>query len=186
MNIFKLVLASVLVTNTSARFRQGWGHGGGSQGNEGGGGMSNRDRMELIHKLFDHRHDIHRDVGNIDDVGIEATTYSYDRDVGTWIQSHVYQMVSLMENGGWIRGWDDLFRHLFDHRHDHTMQVTNTTEDGKYGVEVVQMVSSDVDDDNERDCIAKLIQDHAEVVTRFLERGRREMNKNHPVSGECD
>ena len=186
MNLFKLVLASVLITNTSARFGKGWGHGGRGQGNGGGQGMSNRDRMAMIQKLFDHRLDIYHDVDNMDDLGINATTYSYDREVGTWIQSHVYQMVNLMESGGRIRDWDDLFRYLFDHRNDQTMQVTNTTEDGKYGVNVVQTVVSDVEDDSERDCIAQLIQDHAKVVTKFLERGRREMHKNHPVSVKCD
>ena len=125
------------------------GHGGGGYGYGGGwtdGRMSKGDMMDLIHSLMDNRDLITRDYNNTVD-GIESYTYSYDPQVSSWLQGHVYQMLTLMESdSGGIRMWDDLFREMFSKRHLHHMVAVNTTEkteDGRVrrGVHVVQSVS---------------------------------------------
>lgn len=162
----------------------GLSHAGPGHGH-GGDGLRKREIMDLIHKLFDHREDIQRDYRDVDG-GIEAYTYSYDEQVGSWIQEHVYQMMSLMEDGGRIRNWDDLFFEMFERRDDHEMMVANTTKitgsGHEYGVRINQTA---VVDNDEKDCVAKLIQAHARVVSKFLNRGRSEMQRNHRVPEQC-
>ncbi|KAL9186833.1 hypothetical protein ACHAXT_010553 [Thalassiosira profunda] len=167
------------------------GHGGGGWGQGGGGhGMSRREMMWLIHDLFDSRGQITRVYKNTTD-GIEAYTYSDDPEVASWIQRHVYQMTTLMNSdSGGIHLRDPLFYELFEQRDFHTINATNVTEDGEpLGVSVTQHV---VDGDDvkvaagARKCVKDLIQAHAWVVSRFIERGRREMHVNHPVPKGCE
>ncbi|KAL7540399.1 hypothetical protein ACHAXR_010080 [Thalassiosira sp. AJA248-18] len=165
----------------------GMGHGGMWRGGSGGGTGSKRDMMDVIHDLFDSvddddiTNDIKRTVNNTD-TGIESYTYSDDEDVASWIQTHVYQMTSLMDSeSGGIRLWDDLFHNMFELRDFHKLEVTNTTK----GVYAVQNVAKDVEDADEKECTKSLIQAHAELVSLFVERGRREMRNNHRAPTEC-
>ena len=192
-----LYLASGVVSPTSARFG-GWGgghggggHGGGGKGGGHGGegmgghgGMSKRDMMDLIHNMIDNRALIVRDKENTEN-GILSYTYSNDEEVGSWIQQHVSQMMSLMNSdNGSIRGWDDLFAELFDNRDKHEIiNVVNVNEDGSVGVRLEQVVSDEGSGDET--CIKALIQEHANVVSNFVSRGRDEMHDNHPVPQEC-
>eukprot|EP01083_Nonionella_stella_P026768 73708_1 len=171
---------------TSARwFGWGGGHGGGMGfGSDHGGmkGMKKSEMMEMIHNLLDHRKEIDRSYINTND-GIESSTSSDNADVASWIQIHVYQMMTLMESeGGVIRRWDELFETMFDLRGFHEMAVTNTT----YGVDVVQEVISDKEmDGSKAKCTKALIQKHAEVVSNFVDHGWDEMHRNHPVPSLC-
>ena len=190
-------LASGVLSPTSARFG-GWGgghggggHGGGGKGGGHGGegmgghgGMSKRDMMDLIHNMIDNRALIVRDKENTEN-GILSYTYSNDEEVGSWIQQHVSQMMSLMNSdNGSIRGWDDLFAELFDNRDKHEIiNVVNVNEDGSVGVRLEQVVSDEGSGDET--CIKALIQEHANVVSNFVSRGRDEMHDNHPVPQEC-
>ena len=158
---------------------------------DGGGRMGNGDYMDVIHDLIDNRRSITRKYTNTSE-GIESFTYSDNLDVGSWIQTHVDQMATLMESGsGCIRRWDDLFDELCEQRDLHEMkEILDTTEmvDGVkvYGVHVNQTVVDGDLSDEEANCAKALIQNHAEVVTKFLTRGRKEMRDNHPVPMECE
>ena len=71
-------------------------------------GGSHREMMGLIHKLFDNRDLIKRSY-NKTNIGIESYTRSDDPQVGEWIQTHVYQMETLMEsNNEGIMLMDDM------------------------------------------------------------------------------
>jgi hypothetical protein len=166
----------------SARFGKNRGGGHGGMGHGGMQGMGEGEMMEMIHNLLDHREDITRNY-NHTDTGIESYTSSDDSKVAALIQTHVYQMTTLMdsENGG-IRLWDDVFEMVFALRDFHEMTVTNTTD----GVRVVQQVADKVmADDDEAKCTKALIQKHADVVSNFVDRGREEMHVNHPAPKEC-
>ena len=194
---FVLFLVSGVVSPTFARFG-GWGgghggggHGGGGKGGGHGGGgmgghggMSKRDMMNTIHDLIDNRGLIVREKENTED-GIWSYTYSENEEVGGWIQLHVEQMMSLMNSeNGRIRGWDDLFAELFDNRDKHEIiNVENVDDDGSVGVRLKQVVSDEGAGDET--CIKALIQEHANVVSNFVSRGRDEMHDNHPVPQEC-
>eukprot|EP00579_Thalassiosira_antarctica_P001223 CAMPEP_0201871694 /NCGR_PEP_ID=MMETSP0902-20130614/4559_1 /ASSEMBLY_ACC=CAM_ASM_000551 /TAXON_ID=420261 /ORGANISM="Thalassiosira antarctica, Strain CCMP982" /LENGTH=210 /DNA_ID=CAMNT_0048397755 /DNA_START=1892 /DNA_END=2524 /DNA_ORIENTATION=+ len=169
----------------------GMGHGGVDHGDmdqegmdRGGmdhGGMGNGEMMQMIHNLLDHREDIERNYENTD-TGIESWTTSGKPNVALWIQTHVYQMTTLMdsETGG-IRLWDDLFERAFALRDNHELMVNNTAD----GVHVVQKVSDNVVDIDEAECTTELIQEHAEVVSKFVDRGMSEMHANHPAPEKC-
>lgn len=182
-----LFLASA-VSLASARWGfgiGGMGHGGGGHG--GGGDMHQGEMMDLIHDLIDNRKLITREKKNTD-AGIQSHTYSEDEQVASWIQTHVEQMMSLMESdNGRIRAWDDLFAELFDRRDMHALaNVVNTTNsDGTArGVSLEQVVTDQGIDDF--DCMKALIQSHAEVVSKFVSRGRKEMHNNHLIPDVCD
>mmetsp|Transcript_11770 Transcript_11770/g.25479 ORF Transcript_11770/g.25479 Transcript_11770/m.25479 type:complete len:260 (+) Transcript_11770:149-928(+) len=158
----------------------GMGHHGGN-GGKGGMGHDKCEMMKLIHKLL-HNHDLIAREYEDTYSGIKSHTYSNDTEVVSRIQSHVYQMTRLMgtEDDG-ICFWDNLFREAFDLRGFHNMEVTNTTD----GVRVNQSVVEDVNDDGVYACVRSVIQAHAEVVSRFVDRGMSEMHVNHPVPEEC-
>jgi len=186
----KLSLALFLTSAVSLASAR-WGHGMGGMehgvGGHGGGQGGHGEKMDLIHNLIDNRKLITRKKKNTD-AGIQSHTYSEDEQVASWIQTHVEQMMSLMESGsGRIRGWDDLFVELFDRRDMHALvNVVNTTNsDGTArGVSLEQVVTDRGIDDF--DCMKALIQSHAEVVSKFVSRGRKEMHNNHPISDVCD
>lgn len=162
----------------------GMGHGGmghGCMGHRGMRGMGNGEMMDMIHNLLDHREDIVREYVNTES-GIESWTTSGNSDVALWIQTHVYHMTTLMnsETGG-IRLCDDLFERMFTLRDNHEMIVNNTAD----GVHVVQKVADNVEDTDEAECTIELIQKHAEVVSKFVDRGMSEMHANHPAPEKC-
>ena len=185
----------LLITGVSARFGRGsgnggMGHGGGGMhggGDDGGmegmshGGTEKGDMMDIIHYLMDSHDSITRKYSKTAN-GIESYTYSSNDQVSSKIQTHVYQMMSLMNSGGHIRMWDDLFWELFEKAHMHEFSsVTNTTD----GVRVVQSVVDGVDDEEDFNCTKALIQEHAKTVSKFVDNGMDEMHKNHPVPDKC-
>jgi uncharacterized protein len=156
---------------------QGGGGGAGMGHGDGGDAGWNRENMQIIHKLLEHRGDIERTVtpATEDGLGITVTkTTSKDTEVEQWIKTHVTQMMDLVESGGRIRNWDPLFRAIFDHPKDIDSEVT--TVDG--GVEVILTGATE--------CGKSLSYAHAEVVSAFLSNGYEELHRSHQVPTTCD
>jgi hypothetical protein len=124
--------------------------------------------MQLFHFLLDHRNDIRRKVTNLEN-GVEAVTESDDPQIAAKIQEHVESMYRRLEERKPIHVRDPLFAEVFRNAEKISMKLEKTEK----GVHVTE-VSEDL-------YVAKLIQAHAEVVSRFLQNGHIEMRRNHAV-----
>jgi hypothetical protein len=147
-------------------------------GGGGGSGMSGS-AHEVIQSLFDNHDLINREVHETD-TGVEAYTYSDDFEVAGWLQEHVQQMKELMESGGRIRGWDDLFALAAEYHDLNQLSIQKEAN----GVRVVHAVNDNVDGDA-RVCITDLIHEHAGVVSNFVKKGKEEAMLNHEVPDTC-
>jgi hypothetical protein len=127
----------------------------------------------VFHFLLDHRKDIRRTVKNLD-TGVETVTESDKPDVAKKIREHVAAMHKRVKDGKGIHLRDPLFAEIF-RRYD---KITMTVEETETGVKVTE-----TSDDR---YVAKLIQAHAAVVTKFIENGHAEVRKDHPVPGVTD
>lgn len=123
---------------------------------------------EVFQYLLSNRKDIRRDVKKLDD-GVETLTESDKAEVAKKIQEHAEAMHKRVKDGKGIHLRDPLFAELFRNYDKITMTVEKT---GK-GVKVKE-TSADKR-------VAKLIQAHADVVSKFIENGHAEVMKNHTV-----
>jgi hypothetical protein len=124
--------------------------------------------MQLFHQLLDRRTEITRQVVLRTD-GIETVTESSNPEITRLLQTHVTSMLARVEDGRPIHLRDPLFAELFRHAD----RIDAKHEATARGVRVVE-TSTDA-------YVVKLLQAHAEVVSKFLANGRPEMMKNHPV-----
>ena len=124
--------------------------------------------MELFHYLLDNRDQIRRTVTELPD-GVETLTESDDPDVAAKIREHVAAMYRRIEEDRPIHRRDPLFAEIFDHADAIDMMMEKTD----FGLRVVETSSDPY--------VAELIKSHAHVVSQFLENGRMEMRKNHPL-----
>jgi hypothetical protein len=89
------------------------------------------------------------------------------------IQEHVAAMHRRVKNGQGIHLRDPLFAEIFQHYDKVSMKVEKTAK----GVKVTETSTDPY--------VAKLIQAHADVVSKFIETGHEEVRRNHalPVKG---
>ena len=164
------LLAFFVVSPVMAQRGPGRGFGRGP----GGPGHGHDERHEADHDLFHflltNHEQITRTVKNLDD-GVETLTESEDPEIAEKIQEHVKWMEWRVEKTKPIRMRDPLFAELFKH----TDKIKMQREETRKGIRVTE-TSSDPD-------VARLIQAHAEVVSKFVERGFAEAMKNHAVPG---
>jgi hypothetical protein len=126
-----------------------------------------RDR-DTFHFLLEHHKDIRRTVKKLEN-GVESLTESDKPEIARKIQEHVPAMYERLKSGKGVRYWDPLFAEAFKHGKKMKMTIENT----KTGVKVVE--TSDQPD------VVKIIQAHADVVSKFVEKGFEEAHKEHPV-----
>jgi uncharacterized protein len=133
-----------------------------------GGDASMKADMEIFHYLLDNRAHIKRTVKNLDD-GVETVTESGKAEVAKKIQEHAEAMHKRVKIGKGIRLWDPLFVEIFKHYDKVAMKVEKIDK----GVKVKETSTDPY--------VAKLIQAHADVVSKFIANGYEEAHKNHPV-----
>lgn len=188
MILLSFLLASVMDSSLFAQgpgrgFRGGRGNGGGPPPGRGfgqgqgrgagqGAGMQHDERHDADHEVFQFllsKHDqIRRTVKNLEN-GVETLTESDDPEVAGQIKEHVEWMQYRVENVNPIRMRDPLFAELFKHAD----KIQMKHEDTEKGVKVIET--------SEDPYVATLIQEHAKVVSKFVERGHAEAMKNHAV-----
>lgn len=168
-NRFLLRLAAILVVPVISWF-VATGHGFGQPPGKGKGRTDPSFAADqgVFQFLLDHRKDIRRTVKNIDN-GVETVTESDKADVVKQIQVHVEAMHKRVKGGNGIHLRDPLFAELFKNY----AEITMTVEQIEKGVKVKETSSNPK--------VAKLIQAHAAVVSKFIENGHEEMRKNHAV-----
>ena len=118
--------------------------------------------------LIDHRDSIRRTVTELPN-GIETLTESDVSDVAGKIQEHTEAMYDRVENVNPIHMRDPLFRAVFANADKIEMNVEHTD----HGVRVTET--------SEDPHVAKILQEHAKVVSLFIENGYAELRKNHAV-----
>jgi hypothetical protein len=117
------------------------------------------DEHEVIMALFDHRHEIQRTPVEIEN-GYNITTVSDNTRVAQLIQEHVHSMTQLKQNGRRVRQCDRLFRALFDHMDETSMEV-----------EYLEDVGVHVTHSGKTPCGEVLVGDHTRTVSRFVDTG---------------
>jgi len=149
---------------------QGFGRGPGA-GRGMGPDAAMRVDQDVFHYLLERHELIRREVKNLDN-GVETLTESDDEAVTAKIQEHVAAMHERVKTGRGLRFWDELFVAVFKNHDKIEMDVENTNR----GVKVIE-TSKDA-------FTVKLIQAHAAVVSKFVERGFDEAHENHAVPTE--
>ena len=123
---------------------------------------------DAFHFLLEHRKDVKRIVKNLEH-GVETLTESNDAEVAKKIREHVAAMHKRVKDGKGIHYRDPLFAEIFKHYDKITMKVEKTDK----GVKVIET--------SDDPYVAKLIQAHSAVVTKFIENGHDEVRKNHAL-----
>lgn len=123
---------------------------------------------ETFHFLLTNHNAITRTVKKLNR-GVETVTESDKPEVAMKIQEHVPAMYERLKSGTGVRYWDPLFAEAFKHGKKMKMEIINTEK----GVKVTE-TSDDVE-------VVKIIQAHAEVVTKFVEKGFEEAHQEHPL-----
>ena len=123
---------------------------------------------DTFHFLLENHKEIKRTVKVLKD-GVETVTESDTPAVAKKIQEHVPAMYERLKSGKGVRYWDPLFAEAFKHGKKMKMEITNTEK----GVKVVETA--------EDAAVVKIIQAHAEVVSKFVEKGFDEAHKEHPL-----
>jgi len=127
--------------------------------------------MEVFHFLLDHREEIRRTIQDVP-TGVETVTESDKPEITKKIQEHVVAMHKRVKQGRGIHMRDPLFAELFREYE----KIKMTYEKTEKGVKV-----KEISDDPQ---VAKLIQAHARVVSKFVQNGYDEVCKNHPLPGD--
>ncbi len=121
-----------------------------------------------FHFLLANREKIERTITRTEK-GVDTLTESDDPEVAAGIQTHVAAMHARVKEGRGIHMRDPLFREVFRHADTIDMKITDTAK----GVRVIET--------SDDPYVASLIQAHADVVSRFIENGHEEVQKNHAV-----
>lgn len=171
---FAATVLAIGLSSTESFAQRGKGapQGRGGSGFRGGQGDSRFavDR-EVFHFLLANGDKIHREVTNLKD-GVETVTESDDPEVAGMIQEHVAAMYVRVETPSPIRMRDPLFAEIFRH----TDKIEMKVEETKKGVKAIEASKDPY--------VAKLIQEHAKVVSLFVKNGFDEAHKNHAVPGK--
>ena len=165
--MFRLLVAALVLGSF------GWQGAADAQGFRGGRGHDDRHvaDMEVFHFLLDNHQKIDRKVKDLPN-GIESVTESNDPKVADKIKEHVDAMHWRIEEPSPIRRRDPLFNELFRH----ASKIKMTVKETEKGVKVTET--------SDDPYVAKLLQAHALVVSKFVKDGFAEAMKNHPVPGK--
>ena len=150
---------------------EGRAHGGRGMMGRGPGAMAGmRGDMTTIHAMFAARDKITRTVTNLPD-GAETVTESADDAIASLIQEHVPAMEGRVNRNDPLppMTFHPLFIQLIKHADD----VTLTYEATDHGVKV-KYTSDDPD-------VVLVIQEHAQLVSRFIKNGMEEIHKPYTI-----
>lgn len=123
---------------------------------------------ETFHFLLDHRQEITRTIKVLEN-GVETVTETKNADVRGKLCEHVAAMHKRLKDKRGIHLRDPLFAEVFRHADKVSMKIEETEQ----GVKVTETSADPY--------VAKLIKAHAEVVSKFLEKGHLEVRENHPL-----
>lgn len=126
---------------------------------------------DVFHFLLANGNKIQRTVKNLKN-GVETITESNDPEVAGKIQEHVAAMYVRVEKPSPIRMRDPLFAEIFRNADKIDMEWEDTDK----GVKATETSKDPY--------VAKLLQEHAKVVSLFVKHGVEEAHKNHALPGK--
>lgn len=150
----------------------GMGMGKGPGGMDGGpgamGGM--RGDMTTLHAMFADRDKITRTIKNLPD-GAEATTESDDESIAALLKEHVPAMEERVVDNKPLppMTFHPIFVELIKHAKDYTL----TYEETEKGMKVKYHA--------ETPYVVMLVQEHAKLVSRFIQNGMEEVHKPYSI-----
>lgn len=147
----------------SSAAAQGPGQGAGR--GPGGGGRGGF--QEAIHTLFANHTKIKRTV-ELTKTGYKSRTVSDDPVVASTLQKHVREMRERLGSGLMIRRWDPAFAELVEHY----SEIKHEFKEVEGGVEMIANGTTPE--------AIKIVQNHARIVSGFVEKGPAQMHKTHP------
>jgi intracellular sulfur oxidation DsrE/DsrF family protein len=147
---------------------QGFGRGNRGRGGRQGPDDRHQADQQVFQFLLQNHSRITRTVKELPN-GVETVTESSDPGIADKIKEHVKWMAYRVEEIHPIRMRDPLFAELFRHADKIRMNYQKTEK----GVKVVET--------SDDPYVVGLIQAHANVVSKFVERGFAEAMKNHKV-----
>lgn len=133
----------------------------------GGGGMGRF--QEAIHKLFDNHTKVKRSV-EMTDTGYKSRTVSDDPEIARTLQKHVKEMRERLGAGMMIRRWDPAFAELVEHY----KEIDHEFHEVEGGVEMIAKGKTPEG--------IKIAQNHARIVSGFVEKGPAQMHASHPTA----
>ncbi|QQL45804.1 hypothetical protein [Sulfuriroseicoccus oceanibius] len=125
-----------------------------------------KEQRDTIHQLAAHHTTISREV-TLTEKGYTATTTSTDPKVAKLLQSHIKYMLKRVEGGGRVRQWDPAYREMGRY----FAQLTTEVEPLENGIRVTITGESPE--------AVKVAQNHAHIVTKFIEHGAKEVQSKH-------
>jgi hypothetical protein len=146
----------------------GRGPGGMGRGHGAMGGM--REDMTTLHAMFADLDKIKRTVKNLTN-GAEAMTESEDETIAALLQEHVPAMEGrVMENNPLPpMTFHPIFVELIKHADDYTLEYKETEK----GVKVTYHADDPF--------VVMLVQEHAQLVSRFIKNGMEEIHKPYSL-----
>ncbi len=121
---------------------------------------------DVFHFLLSNKDKIQRERKETKN-GVETLTESSDPAIVEKIQEHVASMYQRVENIQPIRMRDPLYREIFKNTDKIEMKLEKT----EHGIRVTET--------SDDEYVVKLIQEHAKVVSGFVDHGFEEAQKNH-------
>ena len=155
-----LLTASFCLSMALALAAQDPGHGPGGRGGMGG-------FQEAIHQLFASHTKIKRTV-EMTETGYKSRTVSDDPEIAKTLQKHVQEMRERLGAGMMIRRWDPAFAELVEHYKD----LEHDFKEVPGGVEMIAKGKTPE--------AIKVAQNHARIVSGFVEKGSKQMHASHP------
>lgn len=123
---------------------------------------------DTIHQLFSNHRDFTRTV-ELTETGYRATTVSADPEKAALLQKHVGQMEKRLDSGMPVRRWDPAFAEIHEHYEDMVVKI-ETVENG---IAVVV--------EGKTPAAILVAQNHAKIVSGFVEKGPEQMHASHPA-----
>lgn len=133
----------------------------------GGGGLGGF--QEAIHTLVANHTKINRTV-EMTDTGYKSRTVSDDPEIARTLQKHVKEMRERLGTGMMIRRWDPAFAELVEHY----KEIDHEFKEVDGGVEMIAKGKTPEG--------IKIAQNHARIVSGFVEKGPAQMQASHPTA----
>jgi len=121
-----------------------------------------------IHRLFDQHAAVKRSV-TLTPTGYTALTESDDPQIASTLRAHVKQMRERLDSGLAVRRWDPAYDEMVRHYKDLELKVEPTAK----GLRIVMT--------GKTPAAVKIAQNHAQIVSKFVEKGWAEHDVKHPA-----
>ncbi len=159
-SLFVLILSMVVCAD------QPKGHGGGRGGM--GGPLPEKQRA-IIHELAENHKKLTRKV-EMTKKGYVATTTSGDKGLVAKLKTHFRYMKKRLDSGAMVRRWDPAYAEMTEFYDQLKVEV----EELPNGLKVT------ITGKNAK--AAKVAQNHAKIVTKFVKKGTDELHEKHPAA----